>query len=106
MRMVGVGEEMPHELEDLLPRYSSWPQGVTIGPATRPPNASESSRPGNLETAWKQIAEAGWAPESVIDRYRALVEADNRESLQRATERDLKDNVITSEVVALLTPYF
>uniref|UniRef100_A0A7C3PF51 Uncharacterized protein n=1 Tax=Oscillatoriales cyanobacterium SpSt-418 TaxID=2282169 RepID=A0A7C3PF51_9CYAN len=100
--MKGVGEEMPEELESILPRYEAWPSGYTIGPVDNLKNLSPSERINYIRKLLPQFQRLGWITGDARRWYEQNLMADNLENIYKRTDQDLKTGDITTEVFAII----
>ncbi len=98
----GVGEDMPQELEDMLPGYKEWPKGYTIGPVDNLKSLSSTEWAKRLLDLLPKFRELGWMTDESLRWYqRNLKRNDFGEAYKRA-EQDLKTEQITTEVFAMI----
>jgi hypothetical protein len=100
--MVGAGEDMPAALGNLLPGYSDFPKGYTIGPIERLKTLSSSDRVNYVLEKLPQFRDLGWITEDAFARYQQLLKTNNLTSVLNRLDEDLKSEQITTEVLALL----
>ena len=98
----GVGEEMPQELENVLPGYTDWPGGLTIGPVERLKTLSTPERAKYVLELLPQFQKLGWMASNVRPRYEQLLSRDDIEGAYHRAEHDLKAGRITTEVLSIL----
>jgi hypothetical protein len=102
--MKGVGEEPPSVLEDLFLGRDAWPQGYTIGPDERLAKMSLKERSSYLVQHLPQMLELGWMEnQKVMAWYETSLRAGKAAEVRARAETDSKKNLITSEVLALMT---
>lgn len=100
----GVGEEPPTVLENLYLGHDAWPRGYTIGPDERLAKMSIEERLKYLVVRLPQMLELGWIEnQKVMGWYEANLKAGKAAEVRAAAEADFKRNLITSEVLALMT---
>lgn len=102
MRMVGVGEEMPYELESLLPAYEAWPSGFTIGPSDDPSLLSFDGRSSYLLEILDATVDLGWTSSDVFNKYERLLADANEANIKSEVLKDIANGLITSEIAAIL----
>ncbi len=100
--MKGVGEEMPAELEDLLPRYEAWPSGYTIGPLDELRAHSQQEKVSYLLKVIPAFRRQGWITSQVSLSYEQLLSRNDLQELSKRIAADLKASSITSEVFAVV----
>jgi hypothetical protein len=71
--MVGVGEEIPRELEDLLPGYSAWPSGHTIAPNENFGPYGSDQRYDQVREQLDRVVALGWLHEDLAPEYRSAL---------------------------------
>lgn len=104
LTMKGVGEEPPNVLEDLYLRHDAWPHGYTIGPDERLAKMSPKERTNYLVERLPQMLELGWIEnQKVMQWYETNLKAGKVAEVRARAEADFKKNLITSEVLALMT---
>lgn len=104
MKMIGVGEEIPLELEKRLLGYEAWPSGYTIGPSKDKQLASHQGRISYAAERLSEFSELGWIKKSEVDRYTKLISKDEFDDyLNLKIVEDYESKLISSELVALLS---
>jgi hypothetical protein len=104
LTMMGVGEEPPGVLEDLYLGRDAWPHGYTIGPDERLGKMSVKERSNYLVQHLPQMLELGWIEnQKVMQWYETNLKAGKVAEVRARAEADFKKNLITSEVLALMT---
>jgi hypothetical protein len=104
LRLKGAGEEMPFVLEQLILGRDAWPRGWTIGPDERLAKMSLDERLNYLTDNLPKMLELGWIENSkVMQWYEANLKAGKTSEVRARAEADFKRNLITSEVLALMT---
>uniref|UniRef100_A0A7C3PGF3 Uncharacterized protein n=1 Tax=Oscillatoriales cyanobacterium SpSt-418 TaxID=2282169 RepID=A0A7C3PGF3_9CYAN len=98
----GVGEEMPQELENILPYYQDWPSGYTIGPIDNLKTLSPSERAKYILGLLPQFQRLGWITGDARRWYEQNLMADNLENIYKRADQDLKTGDITTEVFAII----
>lgn len=98
----GVGEEMPQELENVLPGYIDWPGGLTIGPVERLKTLSKLERAKYVLELLPQFQKLGWMTITARQQYEKILRRDDLEGAYKRAERDLKAETITTEVLSIL----
>lgn len=104
MRMLGTGEEIPAELEALLPGYSAWPAGHTLGPNAKFGPYGSDERYLRVREHLDQIVALGWLHEDLADEYRSAL-AEKRidtNSLSDTVHLHARDGRASGEFVDLL----
>ena len=96
--MIGVGEEPPQELENVLPIYEDWPKGYTIGPVDHLKPLSPTERAKYLLQRLPQFRQLGWMTADALRRYQQDLRRGNFDQAYRHAEQDLKTGKITTEV--------
>lgn len=100
----GVGEEPPTVLENLYLGHDAWPQGYTIAPDERLAKMGLQGRLNYLIIRLPQMLELGWIEnQSVMQWYKENLAAGKAAEVRARAETDFKRNLITSEVLALMT---
>jgi hypothetical protein len=100
--MIGVGEEMPMELENLLPGYEAWPSGHTIAPISRLQGATQQEKVKYLLQILPKFKQQGWLIPQVSPSYEQLLRQNDLHGLLKRIAGDLKVGSITSEVFAIV----
>jgi hypothetical protein len=104
LSMEGVGEEPPAVLEDLYLRRDAWPHGWTIGPDERMAKMSLEERLKYLVERLPKMLELGWIEnQKVMGWYETNLKAGKAAEVRARAEADFRRNLITSEVLALMT---
>ena len=96
VKMIGVGEEPPQELENVLPGYKVWPSAYTIGPVDYLTYLSSSERIKYLLERLPQFQRLGWMAPNVRRWYEQNLTSDSGRLLERA-DQDLRAGKITTE---------
>jgi len=99
---LGVGEELPAELDDLIPIFEDLASGYTIAPVESLSGLSKPERAKYLLENLPKFQEAGWMGETTAKNYESILK---REDLQEAFEqakKDLENEFITSEVFHII----
>jgi hypothetical protein len=100
----GAGEEPPTVLENLYLGHDAWPYGWTIGPDERLGKMSLEERLKYLVERLPKMLELGWIEnQKVMDWYATNLKAGKAAEVRARAEADFKRNLITSEVLALMT---
>ena len=100
--MVGVDEDMPQELENVLPGYEAWPSGYTIGPIDRLRSLSPAERAKYVLQQLPRFKELGWITADVLRWYEQNLNRNDPVVLYDRAEQDLKEGNITTEVFAMI----
>lgn len=98
----GVGEEMPEELENVLPGYIDWPGGLTIGPIERLKTLSKPERARYVLELLPQFQKLGWMTATARQRYEKILRRDDLKGAYKRAEQDLKAGTITTEILGIL----
>jgi hypothetical protein len=101
----GAGEEMPEELEDLIPAYtgySGWARGYTIGPVDKLRGISQKDQVSYLLSVLPQCSKQGWITDRAFRTYEQLLREKNLQSLFSRIGNDLRSDSITTEVFAMI----
>lgn len=96
--MKGVGEEMPQELEHILPGYEAWPSGYTIGPVDTQNSLSPTERANYIKDLLPQFQRLGWITPDALRWYEQNLRGNSLGKVFRRAEQDLKAERITTEV--------
>lgn len=102
LTLKGVGEEMPAELEDMIPGYEEFPRGYSIGPLNTLKNVPTSEHVKYILERLPQFEKLGWITNAARRWYEQNLKADNVDSVFKRAEQDLKSEQITTEVFAML----
>jgi hypothetical protein len=100
--MKGVGEEMPQELENLLPGYEAWPHGYTIGPIDELMSRSRGERVKYLINLFPQLRKLGWVSPVVARWYEQNLKQGNFSEVVKHSEQDVNTGKITPEIRAMI----
>jgi len=104
LTMMGVGEEPPGVLEDLYLRRDAWPHGYTIGPDERVAKMTLEQRLKYLVEHLPQMLELGWIEDkATMECYKDKLHAGKAAEARVRAQRDFAKDLITSEVLALIT---
>jgi hypothetical protein len=98
----GVDEDLPPELEALLPGYEEWPHGYTIGPDERGKGRTPTERAKHLLAELPLLEELGLITPTVRQLYESDLRRGDLEAIVKRAERDLWSERISSEVFALI----
>lgn len=98
----GVGEDMPQELENILPGYNDWPGGYTIGPNANLKSLSTEERIQDLLAWLAQFNRLGWITSTTQRQYEQDLSRRGLEQVLNRAEHDLEAGNITSEVSAII----
>jgi hypothetical protein len=98
----GVGEDMPQELENVLPGYKDWPSGFTLGPIEGHKYFSKVNRANYVASLLPQIRKLGWATLTATQWYSQHLRSDNLAEVFKRSDQDYKTGKITSEVHDLI----
>ena len=103
MKMIGVGEDLPLELANLLLGYEKWPSGFTIGPSNDTLLSTYQGRATYLLSELDRVVDLGWMKRHLRADYKSLLSRpEDEESVEERVGKDLKAGRITSEVAAIL----
>jgi len=105
MRGHSAGEEAPDVLVDAISKYN-WmvPQGYTIGPDERLGKMSLAERLKYLVEHLPKMLELGWIEnQKVMGWYETNLKAGKAAEVRARAAADFKKNLVTSEVLALMT---
>ena len=100
--MKGVGEDMPQELENILPGYEAWLSGFTIGPIDNLKTVSPAERANYLLKLLPKFKDLGWITADVLRWYEQNLNRNDPVVLYDRAEQDLKEGNITTEVLAMI----
>jgi len=100
--MKGVGEDMPQELENILPGYEAWPSGYTIGPVENLRALSPAERAAYLLKLIPQFQRLGWMTADALPGYQRNLSLNDLGAVYNLAEQDLKTGKITTEVLAII----
>lgn len=100
--MKGVGEEMPQELENVLPRFEALPSGYTIGPIDRLKTLSPRERTNSVLKLLPQFQRLGWITTASLRWYQQTLSGNDLGVVYERTQQDLKEGNITTEVFAMI----
>jgi hypothetical protein len=102
--MKGVGEEPPTVLENLYLGHDAWPHGWTIGPDERLAKMSLKGRRNYLIEHLPKMLELGWIEnQAVMQWYKENLRAGKAVEVQAQAQKDFEKDLISSEVLALMT---
>lgn len=101
--MKGVGEEMPQELENVLPRFEALPSGYTIGPIDYLKTFSPEKQARYTRERLPQFHELGWISNESLTWYKQNLNSDNLEQVYTRADEDFKAGSITTEVFAIIS---
>ncbi len=102
LSLEGVGEEIPGELDALIPGYEEWPRGYTIGPRDNLKVLSATEYAKYLLDLLPQMQKLGWITDQARRWYAQNLPRSDFDAVLRRAERDLKSEQITSEVFAMI----
>lgn len=100
--MKGVGEDMPQELENVLPGYSDWPSGYTIGPIDNLKTLSPADRANYLLKLLPKFKELGWMTADAFRWYQQSLNRIDLATISQRAEQDLGAGNITNEVLLMI----
>lgn len=102
MRMIGVGEDMPQELENVLPGYEIWPSGYTIGPIGNLKTLSPAERAKYVLQQLPRFKELGWMTADAFRWYQQNLNRIDLATISQHAEQDLGAGNITNEVLLMI----
>ncbi len=102
MTLRGVGEDIPWELDALIPGYEEWPRGYTIGPRDNLKALSATEHAKYLLDLLPQMQKLGWITDQARRWYAQNLPRSDFDAVLRRAEQDLKSEQITSEVFAMI----
>ena len=97
--MIGTGEDIPGELENILPSYQAWPSGYTIGPIERLKTLSKAERAKYVLELLPQFQKLGWMTATARQRYEKILRRDDLDGAYKRAQQDLKAGTITTEIL-------
>jgi hypothetical protein len=103
--LYGAGEDMPPELENLLPAYTGyrgWARGYTIGPVDKLRGISQQEQISYLLKVLPQCKQQGWMTAQTLRTYEQLLKQNNLQGVFSRIANDLKSESITTEVFAII----
>jgi hypothetical protein len=100
--MKGVGEDMPMELENVLPGYEIWPHGYTIGPIDDLKAFTPNRRAKYIRKRLSEFQQLGWIAADSVSWYEQNLTGENLDNLHQRAEQDFKASKITIEVYAMI----
>ena len=98
----GVGEDMPQELENVLPINTDLARGYTIGPVDKLKGISQQEQLSYLLKVLPQCGQQGWITAQTLRTYEQLLKQKNLQGIFTRIANDLKTNSITTEVFAMI----
>ena len=102
--MKGTEEELHPALSNLILRHEAWPHGHTIGPDERLAKLSLQERLQYLSDRLPEMLRLGWMEDQAVMRwYKENLDAGKAGEVRARAQADFKKNLITSEVLALMT---
>ena len=104
IELKGFGGEVPEAIIEVLPKHEAWPHGYTIGPDERLAKLSLPERLKYLVERLPEMLRLGWiADRAVMNWYQENLNAGKAAEVRTRAQSDFKKNLITSEVLALMT---
>ncbi len=100
--MKGVGEEMPQELENVLPGYKDWPSGYTVGPVDYLKYLGSSERAKYLLERLPLFLKLGWMTSVAFQGYQQSLGRGDIQQVKNRAEQDFKTGKITTEVYDMI----
>ena len=100
--MKGAGEEMPQELENILPGYEIWPRGYTVGPVDNLKSLSRTEHCKYLLEGLSRFQSLGWMKSGVRRRYYEALMSNNVAEMLKQADQDLSSGQITPEVYDMI----
>jgi len=98
----GVGEDMPQELENVLPGYRDWPSGFTIGPIDNLKTLPPAERANYLLKLLPKFKELGWITADAFQWYQQNLNHIDLATISRRAEQDFGAGNITNEVLVMI----
>jgi hypothetical protein len=102
MMMIGVDEDMPQELENVLPGYEAWPRGYTIGPVENLKALSPAERANYLLKLLPKFNELGWMTADALHWYQQNLNRIDLGTISKRAGQDLGAGNITNEVLVMI----
>ncbi|HBR56863.1 MAG TPA: hypothetical protein DEA22_05250 [Blastocatellia bacterium] len=99
---MGVGEDVPRELDDEIPIFEDYANGYTIGPVDNLSGMDKAARAKYLLDNIPKFLKAGWMSEGTAKIYERLLRKEDLAGAFEQAKRDLKDEYITSEVFHII----
>jgi hypothetical protein len=100
--MKGVGEDMPQELENVLPGYEIWPYGYTIGPVDKLKSLSLKKRIKYIRKRLPVFESLGWITADSVSWYQQHLRVHQIAQVFEQAAGDLKVDKVTTEVFAMI----
>jgi hypothetical protein len=98
----GANEELPVVLENMLPGYSAWPSGYTVGPNENLKTFSSEQKIKYLLEKLPQFRKLGWMTDDAFIRYERFLKGNRFDVILGQIDQDLKAEQITTEVFAIV----
>ena len=98
--MKGAGEEMPQELENILPGYEIWPRGYTVVENLKSLSRTEHCK--YLLERLSQFQRLGWMNSNARRRYAQALSSNNIAEILKQLDQDLSSQQITTEVYGMI----
>jgi hypothetical protein len=102
LMLKGVGEEMPQELDDMIPGYEEWPRGYSIGPLDTLKSVPPNEYVKYIVERLPQFEKLGWMTSAARQWYEKNLKTGNLDAVFGRAAEDLKSEQITSEVFAMI----
>lgn len=96
--LIGVGEEMPQELENVLPIYEDWPRAYTVGPIESLKTLSTAEQGKYLLERLSQFRKLGWISANAFPSYERNLRNGNLRGVFMRADSDFRTGNITDEV--------
>ncbi|MEZ5345222.1 MAG: hypothetical protein R2681_06650 [Pyrinomonadaceae bacterium] len=103
---IAADEEMPSELENEIPVNQDLARGYTIGPDERLLKFTDSEKFKYLLENLPKFLEAGWMSEGTAKNYENVLKKNDQKELLAKSEKDFKEEYISSEVYVIITSLF
>lgn len=98
----GAGEEMPQELEMVIPGFDGLASCITIGPDERLARMSKDEKVKYLLDNLPKFVEAGWMAGDTPKIYESILKRGDLSGAFEQARKDLEKEYITSEVFAVI----
>jgi hypothetical protein len=98
----GAGEDMPQELENILPGYKDWPSGYTIGPNENLGALSTDELVHDIRLWLPQFRKLGWMSADAAAWYTRNLRPHSLAVVFQRADQDLTAGLITTETYAVI----
>ena len=98
----GVGEDLPQELANILPKYEDWSRGYTLGPVEQLKTFSRAQYAQYISERLPHLQRLGWLAVEALPWYKQNLQRPRLEEAYQRANQDLKTGQITTEVLALI----